>query len=86
MTGKTTEESNAEAEAFVKMVKDNMPDSLRGGDIVTICGSLITTYGDSEEALMWAMTLITSLQNYYAEDAEDCDCPKCTERRRNTAH
>ena len=89
MTETTQAERDAKAEAFVQLLKDNLPESLRGEDIVRICGTVITNYGDVEEALNWTQVLIASLARYYVEDKDPddgCDCPKCTERRRTISH
>lgn len=89
MTETTQAERDAKADAFVQLLKDNLPESLRGEDIVRICGTIITTYGDVAEALEWTQVLIGSLAKYYVEDKDtddECDCPKCTERRRAIAH
>ena len=89
MAETTQAERDAKADAFVQLLKDNLPESLRGEDIVRICGTIITTYGDVAEALEWTQVLIGSLAKYYVGDKDtddECDCPKCTERRRAIAH
>lgn len=87
MTEKTQEQRNAEADAFVQMVKDNMPDTLRPEHVIHICGALITSYGTAEEAMAWTKALVVTMAGFYADiDGGDCDCPKCTENRRARAH
>lgn len=86
MTDKTQEQRDAEADAFVQMVKDSMPDTLRGEDIIRICGKLITSYLDTGEALDCVKALTIALAGYYATADDDCDCPKCTANRRAMAH
>ena len=87
MTDTTQEQRDAEAEAYVQMVKDTMPDVLRPEHIINICGALMTSFGDPKEALEWTQALIVAMAGYYAEVNEgDCDCPRCSERRRAMAH
>jgi hypothetical protein len=87
MTDKTQEQRDADAEAYVQMVKNSMPDVLRPEHIINICGALITSYGTSEEAMEWTKALVVAMTGYYAEVNEgDCDCPRCSERRRAMAH
>jgi len=95
MTTKTPEQRDADAEAFVRMVKDNMPEHMRPEHIINLCGALLTSYGDPDEVIAWTAALVASLRGFYAEmakaelselAAEECDCPKCTERRRAMAH
>lgn len=89
MTETTQAERDAKVEAYLQLLKDNLPEILRGEDIVRICGTIITSYGDVEEALEWTHLLIGSLAKYYVGDKDtddECGCPKCTERRRAVAH
>jgi hypothetical protein len=87
MTDNTPEQRDADAEAFVQMVKDNMPENMRPEHIINLCGALLTSYGDAEEVVAWTAALVMALRGFYAEMAEgDCDCEKCSERRRAAAH
>jgi hypothetical protein len=87
MTDKTPEQRDAEAEAFVQMVKANMPEHMRPEHIINLCGAVLTSYGDSKEVIVWVQALVAALAGFYAEMAEgDCDCPKCSERRRAISH
>ena len=87
MTDNTPEQRDADAEAFVQMVKANMPEHMRPEHIINLCGSVLTSYGDSKEVIVWVQALVAALAGFYAEMAEgDCDCEKCSERRRAAAH
>jgi hypothetical protein len=89
MTDKTPEQCDAEAEAFIQMVKDKMPENMRAEHIINLCGSVLTSYGSEKEVVAWTAALVMALRGFYAEmdgDEEHCDCPKCAERRRAVAH
>ena len=71
MTDKTAEERDVEAVAFVGMVKDNMPNTLRPAHILDIVGTLITSYGNRQDAASWLTALINALAGYYAAHEDD---------------
>lgn len=67
-------------------VDNALPEQLTAGDVVKICGYIVTQYAaDHEDAKSLLMDLARKVVAFYEEMpnlARSCNCPKCAEKRK----
>lgn len=87
MNTKTEEQMDAEAEAFLTMIEDNLPSSLRTEHMIRACGGILTSFCDGIKDVEKTMLLLAVfIREYYADAVGGCPCPECTAERKANAH
>ena len=88
MTNKTPEQIEAEADAFVDHVTENLPDSLQTHHILRLMGVTLTSYSeDLADANRTMLELLLLVHGFYKQETGgECMCDTCVARRKANAH
>ena len=83
-----TDNIDADAEQFIALVRDNVPDKMTTETIIRVVGGLITDFSeDRTDAALFLHLLTVLVLSYYDQDPSgECMCPDCTAERKANAN